>query len=73
MLWEAFGWFINALEVIAVITAILVIGLTSTVVVLRVFSKVASPPVELSPDPDEIVSSMADDPIPPVDASAPPL
>lgn len=74
MLWEAFRWSVNVLEVIVVIAAILVVGLTSTVILLRILGRLAGPPVGLSPDPDEMAGGMAgkEPPIPPDDASASP-
>ena len=53
MLSDALHWFINLIEVIGVIAAILVIGLIAAVLVLWISGKLAGPPPELDQDPED--------------------
>ena len=54
MLSEAFHWFINLVEVLGVIAAILIIGLISAVIVLWISGKLAGSPPLLDDDPEDL-------------------
>ena len=70
MLWDAIHWIVSLLEVLAVVAAILFIGLMFAVVPLWIFSRMAG---EGQPAADESDHNMNDDeqPILPVDPIRP--
>lgn len=59
MLWEAFRWFVNVMEVIVVIAAILVTGLLAAVLPLWILGRLVGPSAGLGPGPEEMDSGAA--------------